>query len=70
MMARKPLITVSLKPGTKVQPKWPFAEFSSDAAGSLAEDPKDTRDKLAAFITAYAQLTSPAFRADPVRQVG
>jgi hypothetical protein len=52
MMARKPLITVSLKPGTKVQPKWPFAEFSSDAAGSLAEDPKDTRDKLAAFITA------------------
>ncbi|MCP5560351.1 MAG: DUF1553 domain-containing protein [Verrucomicrobiaceae bacterium] len=52
MMARKPLITISLKPGTKVQPKWPFAEFCDESAASLAEDPKDTRDQLAAMITA------------------
>ncbi|MCB1277302.1 DUF1553 domain-containing protein [Prosthecobacter sp.] len=52
MMARKPLITVSLKPGTKVQPKWPFAEFCDETAGSLASDPKDTRDRLATMITA------------------
>lgn len=52
MMARKPLITVSLKPGTKVQPKWPFAEFCDESAAALAEDPKDTRDQLAAMITA------------------
>jgi len=51
-MARKPLITVSLKPGTKVAPKWPFAEFCDESAASLAQDPKDTRDQLAAMITA------------------
>lgn len=49
---RKPLIQVTLKPGTKVQPKWPFAEFCDEAAASLAEDPDDTRDRLAAMITA------------------
>jgi hypothetical protein len=52
MMARKPLITVSLKPGTKVAPKWPFAEFCDASAASLAQDPKDSRDQLAAMITA------------------
>jgi hypothetical protein len=49
---RKPLIQVTLQPGTKVQPKWPFAEFCDEAATQLAEDPKDTRDALAAMITA------------------
>ncbi len=49
---RKPLIQVTLKPGTKVQPKWPFAEFCDEAAASLASDPKDTRDQLATMITA------------------
>ncbi|MEZ5385224.1 MAG: DUF1553 domain-containing protein [Prosthecobacter sp.] len=49
---RKPLIQVTLQPGTKVQPKWPFAEFCDEAAASLAEDPKDSRDVLAAMITA------------------
>jgi mono/diheme cytochrome c family protein len=49
---RKPLIQVTLKPGTKVQPKWPFAEFCDESAASLAEDSKDTRDVLAAMITA------------------
>jgi hypothetical protein len=49
---RKPLIQVTLQPGTKVQPKWPFAEFCDEAASQLAEDPKDSRDALAAMITA------------------
>jgi hypothetical protein len=51
-LTRKPLITVSLKPGTKVQAKWPFAEFCDESAASLAGDPKDTRDQLATMITA------------------
>ena len=49
---RKPLIQVTLQPGTKVQPKWPFADFCDEAAAQLAEDPKDSRDVLAAMITA------------------
>lgn len=60
---RKPLIQVTLKPGTKVQPKWPFAEFCDPSAAELAEDTQDTRDTLAAMITApqnerFAQVTA------------
>ena len=50
---RKPLIQVTLQPGTKVQPKWPFPEFCpEDVADKLAQDIKDDRDRLAALITA------------------
>lgn len=49
---RKPLIQVTLMPGTKVQPKWPFAGFSDESAAKLAEFPEDTRDVLATMITA------------------
>lgn len=50
---RKPLIQVTLKPGTKVAPKWPFAEFCDESlALKLTQDPKDERDRLAALITA------------------
>ncbi len=50
---RKPLISVTLKPGTEVQPKWPFASFVPEAIGrELAQEPEDTRDRLAALITA------------------
>lgn len=50
---RKPLITVTLKPGTSIEPKWPFAEFvSDDVAKALAENPGDPRDRLAALVTA------------------
>lgn len=50
---RKPLIQVTLQPGTKVEPKWPFAEFCPAEAGAvLAENAKDARDLLAALITA------------------
>ena len=50
---RKPMIQVTLQPGTKVAPKWPFDEFcAAEAAEKLAQDPKDPRDCLAALITA------------------
>ena len=60
---RKPLIQVTLMPGTKVPPKWPFGEFCDEAAAQLAEDPKDSRDMLAAMITApqnerFVQVTA------------
>ena len=50
---RKPLISVTLKTGTKVEPKWPFGEFCAEALGkNLAQDAKDQRDLLAALVTA------------------
>ena len=50
---RKPLISVTLKTGTKVEPKWPFDEFCKETLGEkLAEDAKDQRDLLAALVTA------------------
>lgn len=50
---RQPLIQITLQPGSKVEPKWPFEDFVSPAVGeSLAEDPKNPRDVLAALITA------------------
>jgi hypothetical protein len=52
---RKPLIQVTLKPGTAVEPKWPFGEFvPEEVADKLAESPKDARDRLAALVTAPA----------------
>ena len=52
MTGRKPLITMTLKVGDKVQPKWPLSEFCDESAVSLAEDANSTRDQLAALITA------------------
>lgn len=50
---RRPLIQVTLQPGSKVEPKWPFQDFAEEAiADTLAENPKDSRDRLAALITA------------------
>lgn len=50
---RKPLIQVTLQPGTKVLPKWPFPEFcAEEVADTLAQDVKDDRDRLAALVTA------------------
>ncbi len=50
---RKPLIQVTLEPGSKVEPRWPFARLvNEDVGASLAENPKDTRDRLAALLTA------------------
>ncbi len=50
---RKPLIEVSMKPGETVKPAWPFARFCDEKiADQLAEHPDNTRDRLAALITA------------------
>ncbi len=50
---RKSLIEVTLKPGTTVKPAWPFKDLVSEETGiRLAENPKNSRDLLAALITA------------------
>jgi hypothetical protein len=52
---RQPLISITLKPGTTLQPRWPFGQFIDEALGKeLAEHPDDPRDQLAALITAPA----------------
>jgi hypothetical protein len=61
---RKPLIQVTLQPGSKVEPAWPFDEFVPEHLGvELAKNTKDPRDRLAALITApqnerFAQVAS------------
>ncbi|MHB1081248.1 MAG: DUF1553 domain-containing protein [Prosthecobacter sp.] len=50
---RKPLIKVTLAPGSKVEPVWPFPQFvDAKQATPLAENPKNSRDLLATMITA------------------
>ena len=50
---REPLIQVTLPPGTSVAPAWPFARFCDEqTAAAIAERPDDSRDRLAALITA------------------
>ncbi len=50
---RKPLIDVTLEPGATVEPQWPFPEFANPSlADALAQNSEDTRDRLAALITA------------------
>lgn len=50
---RAPLIQVTLKPGVVVQPAWPFTRYCDETvADTLAEHPDDSRDRLAALITA------------------
>lgn len=54
--ARESLIQVTLKPGETVAPVWPFAEVTGiaddESLGALVADPKDTRERLAALVTA------------------
>jgi mono/diheme cytochrome c family protein len=50
---RQPLIELTLHAGTTVQPAWPFAQFCDvQTAIAIAEDPDNSRDRLAALITA------------------
>ncbi len=50
---REPMIEVTLAPGTSVAPAWPFARFCDESvAAELAREPANTRDRLAALITA------------------
>lgn len=49
---RKPLIEVTLKPGTSVEPSWAFPEWSHESAsGEWLNEPKSTREQLAFHIT-------------------
>ncbi|WDI41680.1 DUF1553 domain-containing protein [Bremerella sp. P1] len=50
---RKPLIEVTLNPGAKVEPTWPFERYCDESvADALAEHPDNSRDRLATLITA------------------
>ena len=49
---RKSLIEVTLKPGEKIHGKWPFASFAPDVESEIVQKPADTREKLAAQVTA------------------
>jgi hypothetical protein len=53
---RQSLIEVTLKPNETITPDWPFAEVTGagdqEAIARLMEDPKDSRERLAALITA------------------
>ena len=53
---REPLIRITLKPGEPITPDWPFAEVTGvsegDEIAGLMYNPKDTRERLAALITA------------------
>jgi mono/diheme cytochrome c family protein len=50
---REPLIEVTLAPGTTVAPAWSFEQFCDEATvASIAENPDDSRDRLAALVTA------------------
>jgi hypothetical protein len=50
-------VRVALAPGSVVEPEWPFANFVDDSAPQwglpeeLLRNPRDTRERLAAFIT-------------------
>src|SRR5690606_3886082 len=52
---RESLIKVTLKPNEPVAPHWPFAATTGAADGNridrLVDDPKDTRERLAALVT-------------------
>jgi cytochrome c553 len=53
---RESLIKVTMKPDEVVEAKWPFEEVTStkddQKIDSLTTDPKDTRDRFAALVTA------------------
>ncbi len=64
---RKPLIEVTLEPGASVEPRWPFPEFADEKiANELAQDPEDTRDRLAALITAPQNERFPQVMANRI----
>lgn len=48
---REPLVKVTLKPGESVAPVWPFEELVAAVPDDLMRNPKDSRERLAAFIT-------------------
>lgn len=61
--ARRPLIEVTLEPGSKVDPAWPFLDLApAKLPPELIRHPDDPRERLAAILTApanerFAQVT-------------
>ncbi len=51
---REPLVKVTLKPGESVVPTWPFEKLVAAVPDELLRNPKDSRERLAAFITSPA----------------
>jgi hypothetical protein len=52
---RTPLIEVTLRPGSKVEPEWPFPALATPAlAKELVQNTDDQRERLAALLTAPA----------------
>jgi hypothetical protein len=50
--SRKPLIKVTLKPGTEVSPKWPFSEWQANVdINEWLLNNEDTREQLAFHLT-------------------
>ncbi len=50
--ARRPNLSISLKPGQVVEPKWPFDELASgDVPEEILRNSDDQRQRLAAIIT-------------------
>lgn len=50
--ARKPRVTVTLKPGEKVTPAWPFADIApAELPSGLLPENADSRERLAALLT-------------------
>ncbi|MCP4779103.1 MAG: DUF1549 domain-containing protein, partial [Planctomycetaceae bacterium] len=48
---RKPLIDASLKPGSQLQPSWPFKKIAPEIPDSLMLNSDDTRERLAVRVT-------------------
>ncbi|MEZ5301956.1 MAG: DUF1553 domain-containing protein [Verrucomicrobiales bacterium] len=49
--ARKPLITVTLKAGTKVEPGFAFHDLAGGVPDGVVRDGSDSRERLAAWLT-------------------
>jgi hypothetical protein len=48
---KQKLISVTLKPGTVVEPAWPFADFGKEIPAAVLPANPTPRDRLAAFLT-------------------
>ncbi|MFT7642311.1 MAG: hypothetical protein ACI9G1_004068, partial [Pirellulaceae bacterium] len=58
---RKPLIDATIRAGAKLEPKWPFGGIASDVSDALLLNAGDTRERLAAQVTAsrrFAEVIS------------
>lgn len=62
---RKPLIQVTLKPGAKIEPAWPFERFgvAASPASAASATPTSSRSELARLLTApenerFAQVSA------------